>query len=132
MINMKNIYYFFYVRLYKFYSYFGEKDIPHIISVFLMSLLLYFNFSGLYCFIGARLYPHFHDKISIPIGLVIFVLNSFIFLYKQKYKKIISEYDLKVKHYPNWIVGTIMILYIGLSIFFWIYAGYQVRCLNIK
>lgn len=132
VIIMKNIYYFIYVRLYKIYAHLGEKDIPHIIPVFLMSLFLYFNLSGVYCFLGVQFFSHFHDKISIPIGLAIFAFNCFVFLYKQKYKRIIDEYDLEERHFPKWVVNIIMILYIVLSISFWIYAGYQVRCLNIK
>jgi hypothetical protein len=129
---MVKIYYTFFSKLYRFYTLFGEKDLPHFFSISLMSLLLYFNISALMSYFEVKFYPNFHDRISIPIGVAMYIMNYFIFLYKKRYVRILEE----CKPSSNLIVKIIwivlIIIYFSISIYFWIYTGSQVREINMS
>ena len=128
---MVKIYYTVFSKLYRFYSLSGENDLPHFFSMSIMSLLIYFNISTLLCFFELRLYPNFHDRISIPIGITVYVLNYFIFLHKKRYVRILEECKPSKNLFINIVWAVFILTYLSLSIYFWVRTGSQVRALNL-
>lgn len=128
---MVRIYYSLFVRFYKFYSYFGEKDLPHFFSMAFLSLLVYFNVTAIIALIEIKSYPEFQLRSSIPILILVYVLNYFIFLHRKKYQSIIKNTSASNSAFWNFFSIVLVIIYVIFSIGFWIYTGAQIRTLNL-
>ncbi len=129
---MIKAYYILFSKLYRFYMLFGEKDLPHFFSTSLMSLLLYFNVAAFINVFEVRFYPNFQDRISIPIGIAMYVMNYFIFLHKKRYVRILEEYKPSRYLFVKIISVILILTYLIFSIYFWVYTGSQVRALNMN
>ena len=125
------IFYNVFSRLCRFYSFFGEKDIQHFYSMSIITMFLYFNFSTFVSLIEYNYYPNSYTSISTVFGICLYVINYFIFIYKDRYKELLSKYGPSNKRIVNMFLNTIIVIYMLASIISWIYAGSLVRSLNI-
>lgn len=128
---MLSIYYTLFAKYYKFYSYFGEKDLPHFFSMAFLSLLVFFNVTAILSFIEIRLYPDFQVQNSVPILVLVYTVNYFIFLHKKRYKSIIEKAASSKTALMKYSSTFFAIIYVILSIGIWVYLGAQVRSLNL-
>jgi len=129
---MIKIYYTLFIKFHRFYSYFGEKDLPHFFSMAFLSLLVYFNITAILGLIEIRLYPDFQVRNSIPILVSVYGLNYFIFLYKKRYVSIIEKATSSNSILRKYSSTFFVLIYVILSIGLWVYAGAQVRSLNLS
>lgn len=129
---IKKLYYRFFVVLYRFYYRFGEKDLPHVFSAFLISLLLSFNLASIFSYLEFKKIAVFDFNIDTPIFIAVFALNYFILLHKKKYKTILENYDhLDLSTY-GWFIFLLILFYIGISIIFFVNTGLSLNAINSK
>jgi hypothetical protein len=109
-----NIYFLFYYRIYK--ATYKTNSIAEFSSMVVLSTLILLNVVTLIL----TIYPTFSKVISknefIAGSMCILSINYLIFIYKQRYLKIIDEYSKK-KWANKFIMGVITIIYIFGSIF---------------
>jgi len=97
----------------------------------IITMFLYFNLSTCVGLIIYNYYPGSRTRISIYIGLCLYVINYFIFIHKGRYKELLSKYGPSNKRIVNVITNTLIVIYMLVSIIFWIYVGSLVRSQNI-
>jgi hypothetical protein len=92
-----NLYFYFYCRLYNFYKLlsFGTNDILEYSAMFALSILVFLNVVTLSGILELNGFLIILDskKEFIGTGLLIFVVNYFIFIRKNKHQDIIREYS---------------------------------------
>jgi hypothetical protein len=111
-----NPYYLLYYRIYKATSK-TNKDIVEWTSMVALSMIISFNILTLL----ELTRPHFLEgtniNVSVTVGIFILAINYYIFIFKDKYFKIVNDYSNK-KGLNSIFIGIITITYIIGSIYF--------------
>ena len=115
-----NPYYLLYYRIYKATSN-TNKDIVEWTSMVALSMLISFNIITLLVLI----WPHFlkatNINVSVSVGIFILAINYYIFIFKDKYLKIVNDYSNK-KGLNSIFIGIITTFYIIGSIYFMLHV----------
>jgi hypothetical protein len=119
-MKILNTYYYLFYWIYKM-TYRTNKDIIEWSSMIALSVLLYLNITSLIIFLIPKevviLYKY---EVFYGIGLLILIINFFIFIKDRKYLRIVERFKTENKN--NFYIKSIFILaYIFLSVYFTIY-----------
>jgi heme/copper-type cytochrome/quinol oxidase subunit 4 len=127
---MKNLYYLLFVYIYRFSSRIGEKDLPHYMSISIISICVGFNITSVLTFFEIKNYPNFSNERDFIYLIFMYFINYFIFIHKKRYVRILQENEKRVTKWK--VLGSIIVLvYILVSLVIWIYLGSRVRVLNL-
>ena len=127
---MKNIYYLLFAYLYRISSKIGEKDLPHYMSISIISICVGFNVTSILTTLEIKYYPSFKNERDFIYLIIMYIINYFVFIYKKRYVRILDENEERVK--KRKILGTIIVLlYIIVSFAIWVYLGSRIRALNL-
>ena len=98
-MNLFNAYKYLYYRIYSFQlRWFGDDDLPEYTAVLSVSLLTWWNIFGLLSAIASLtrfkvIDPLNVNKVGFGLGLIFIIgVNSFVFLRKKHYKKIVEQF----------------------------------------
>lgn len=127
---MKNLYYLLFVYIYRFSSRIGEKDLPHYMSISIISICVGFNITSILTFFEIKYYPTFKNERDFIYLIILYFINYFIFIHKHRYVRILKENEERVSKWK--ILGSIVVIvYILVSLGIWVYLGSRVRELNL-
>src|SRR6056297_3065382 len=105
---MKNIYYLLFAYLYRISSKIGEKDLPHYMSISIISICVGFNVTSILTTLEIKYYPSFKNERDFIYLIIMYIINYFVFIYKKRYVRILDENEERVK--KRKILGTIIVL----------------------
>ena len=128
MVLLKAYQYIFY-KLYRFYesSTYSRwwSDWKAYITILALSIWLYFAMNTCYHYFFNVPMVSSDDIIDLGMlifGLIVSVFNWYLFVYQNKWKNIVEEFD-KLSDKENRIGGTIVwIIIISITIFYWFYS----------
>jgi hypothetical protein len=115
-----NPYYLLYYRIYKATSR-TNKDVVEWTTMIALSLLVFLNLMTLLELIWPHILKGTNKNISILGGLFVLATNYYIFIFKDKYLKIVKDYSNK-KKLNSFFIGVITIIYIIGSIYFMLHV----------
>lgn len=126
------LYYHIFVKIYKFFSFIGEKNSPEIYSFSILSLILFFNLSTVFTYIAYKLHPNFSYRLNVPIIIFSYAVNYFIFLHKSKHVRIVEKFQNMGNKFIRYLASFLIILYAIFSLVILIYISSLVRELNLN
>lgn len=119
-MKILNTYYYLFYWIYKM-TYRTNKDIIEWSSMIALSVLLYLNITSLIIFLIPKevviLYKY---EVFYGIGLLILIINFFIFIKDRKYLRIVERFKTENKNH-FYIKSIFILAYIFLSVYFTIY-----------
>lgn len=117
---IRNTYYYLYYWIYKM-TYRTNRDIIEWSSMIALSVLLYLNITSLIILlIPKEVVITFKYEIFYVIGLLLLIMNYFIFIKDRKYLRIVERFKTENKKY-FYLKSISILAYIFLSVYFTIY-----------
>lgn len=119
-MKIVNTYYYLFYWIYKM-TYRTNKDIIEWSSMIAISVLLYLNITSSIIFLIPKEVIIFYKyEVFYGIGLLILIINFFIFIKDRKYLRIVERFKTENKNH-FYIKSIFILAYIFLSVYFTIY-----------
>ena len=130
---IKNCYYYFFYKLYNWYESFPLKwwsDWKAAFSITILEILMLVTLEGILSALNERdLIPINTNIFAISIGIIIFWLNYFVFIYKDKWKPYVDRFEMWPKN-KNKLGGIIVWIIIGIVFISLILMYYMLSKVN--
>lgn len=126
----RNFYYYLYYSIYKSMKLFRSNTIVEWTAVLAVSILIamnIFTILDLMALNNSNFTSKFSRFFGQLLGVVVIVINYFVFIKGGKYKKIVEEYDSKQAN-----GGLIVMAYVVFTIWCTLHFGGQIRELNLR